>query len=188
MANRLVIESVASEEVLRSGAVAEDIDFVESFANADRRCGVLAWRAIVRRELGEGVRIFYDEYGAPKVELPDTYISVSHSKGVVAVLFSDRPCAVDIEQTDRDFGRVANRYLSQREQVLAEQYGILAEMWCAKEALYKYYIKGGLDFVEHISIGEYDSDRGVLRCSILGGEPIEVNVRREGNLAIAVID
>ena len=188
MANRLVIESVASEEVLRSGATQEDIDFVESFANANRRCEVLAWRAIVHRELGQDVEIFYDDYGAPKVEMPDTYISVSHSKGVVAVLFADKPCAVDIEHIDRDFGRVVNRYLLQREQMLAEQYDIFAEMWCAKEALYKYYKKGGLDFVEHISIGDYDLDRGVLRCSILGGEPIEVNVRREGNLAIAVID
>ena len=188
MANRLVIDSVASEEVLRSGATQEDIDFVEAFANINRRCEVLAWRAIVRRELGQDVEIFYDDYGAPKVEMPDTYISVSHSKGVVAVLFADKPCAVDIEQTNRDFRRVANRYLLQREQMLAEQYDIFAEMWCAKEALYKYYKKGGLDFVEHISISEYDLDRGVLRCSILGGEPIEVNVRREGNLAIAVID
>ena len=188
MGSHLVIESVASEEVLRSGAVAEDIDFVESFANADRRCEVLAWRAIVRRELGEGAHIFYDEYGAPKVELPDTYISVSHSRGTVAVLFADRTCAVDIEQTDRDFRKVASRYLSQREQALAEQYDLFAEMWCAKEALYKYYKKGRLDLVEHISIGEYDLDRGVLRCSILGSEPIVVAVRREGKLAIAVID
>ena len=188
MANCLVIENIASEEVLRGSATQEDIDFVEAFANANRRCEALAWRAIVRRELGHGIEIRYDDYGAPKVNLPGTYISVSHSKGKVTVLFSDRPCAVDIEQTDRDFSRVANRYLSQSEQVVAEQYDIWAEMWCAKEALYKYYIKGGLDFVEHISISDYDSDRGVLSCSILGGEPIEVNVKREGNLAIAVID
>ena len=188
MGSHVVIEGIASEEILRDGAVTEDIDLVETFAKADRRCEVLAWRAIVRRELGQGVKIFYDEYGAPKVELPDTYISVSYSKGVVAVLFADSACAVDIEQTDRDFSRVANRYLSQSEQVVAEQYDIWAEMWCAKEALYKYYKKGGLDLVKHITIGVYDSDRGVLSCSILGGEPIEVNVKREGNLAIAVID
>ena len=188
MANRLVVESVASESVLRDGAVAEDIDFVETFANADRRCEVLAWRTIVRRELGRGVEIFYDEYGAPKVDVPNTNISVSHSKGSVAVLFSDNPCAVDIEHTNRDFRRVANRYLAQSEQKLAEQYDIFAEMWCAKEALYKYYKKGNLDLVKHISIGDYDSDRGVLRCSILGSEPIGVKIEREGILAIAVID
>lgn len=186
MANRLVIELIATEEGLRGGAVSEDVAFVESFANADRRCEVLAWRSIVRRELGQGVNIFYDEYGAPKVDIPDTYISVSHSKGVVAVLFAGRPCAVDVEQANRDFRKVANRYLTQAEQALAEQYDIFAEMWCAKEALYKYYKKGRLDLVKHISIAEYDG--GVLRCSILGSEPIEVSVRREGNLAIAVID
>ena len=186
MANRLVIEPIASEDVLRSSAVPEDIAFVEPFANADRRCEVLAWRAIVRRELGQGVSIFYDEYGAPKVNKSDTYISVSHSRGVVAVLFANRPCAVDIEQANRDFRRVANRYLSQVEQALAEQHNIFAEMWCAKEALYKYYKKGRLDLVKHISIVEYNA--GVLRCSILGSEPIEVSVRRDSNLVIAVID
>jgi phosphopantetheinyl transferase len=188
MGSHLVIESVASEEMLRSVAVAEDVAFVESFANADRRCEVLAWRAIVRRELGEGVRIFYDEYGAPKVELPDTYISVSHSRGTVAVLFADRTCAVDIEQTNRDFRRVANRYLSQSEQMLAEQYDIFAEMWCAKEALYKYYSKGSLDLVRDISIVEYNAETGMLIATILGGAPIDVTVKREGNLVIALID
>lgn len=186
MANRLVIEPIASEEVLRSGAMAKDLDFVEPFANADRRCEVLAWRAIVRRELGHDVGIFYDEYGAPKVDKPDTYISVSHSRGIVAVLFAEKPCAVDIEQANRDFRKVANRYLSQEEQALAEQYDIFAEMWCAKETLYKYYKKGRLDLVKHISISEYD--KGVFRCSILGSEPIEVSTRRDGDLVIAVID
>ena len=188
MANRLVIEIIASEKVLCEGAIAEDIDFVKTFANADRRCEVLAWRTIVRRELGQGVKIFYDEYGAPKVDVPNINISVSHSKGAVAVLFADKPCAVDIEQTNRDFRRVANRYLSQTEQALAEQRDIFAEMWCAKEALYKYYKKGKLDLVEHISIRDYDSRRGVLICSILASEPIEIKVEREGNLAIAMID
>ena len=186
MGNHLVIESIASEEILRNGAVTEDIDIVETFAKADRRCEVLAWRAIVRRELGQGVKIFYDEYGAPNVELPDTYISVSHSKGVVAVLFSDRLCAVDIEQADRDFRRVTTRYLSPKEQTLAEQNDLYAEMWCAKEALYKYYKKGMLNLVEHISVDGYDG--GVLHCSILGSEPIEVKVKRENNLVVAWIN
>jgi phosphopantetheinyl transferase len=106
----------------------------------------------------------------------------------VAVVIADKPCAVDIEDAGRDFRKVASRYLSVQELQLAENENLFAEMWCAKEALYKYYKKGRLDLVEHISIGEYDSDRGVLRCSILGSEPIGVKVEREGILAIAVID
>ena len=107
---------------------------------------------------------------------------------MVAVLFADRDCAVDIESADRDFHKVMSRYLSDEEKIIAEQNDIYAEMWSAKEALYKYYKKGGLDFANDISIEAFDIDRGVLRCSILGGEPIEVKIKREENLVIAVID
>lgn len=188
MGSRLVIESIGSEEALRRSATAEDLRFVEQFGSEGRRREVLAWRGVVRRELGEDVTIFHDEYGAPKVDRHDKYISVSHSRGVVAVLFSNRDCAVDIESVERDFCKVASRYLSDEEHRMAEQYGIFAEMWCAKEALYKYYKKGRLDLVEHISIIEYDPNRGVLISSILGSAPIEVSVEREQNLVIAVID
>ena len=188
MSSSLYIEPIAPESVLRESADKEDLSLVDGFASEHRRREVLAWRAIVRRELGEGVKISHDENGAPQVDTPYTYISVSHSKDMVAVMLSDRPCAVDIESTARDFRKVAKHYLTEEEMALAEQYDIFAEMWCAKEALYKYYKKGSLDLVKHISIGDYDSDRGVLRCSILGSEPIEVKVKREGILAIAVID
>ena len=188
MSSRLVIERIATEVLLRENATAEDLTVIERFGSVSRRMEALAWRAIVRRVLGVNVEIFYDDYGAPKVNKEDVYISVSHSKEWVAVLFSDTPCAVDIDYVERDFCRVANRYLSENEQIIAEQNGMYAEMWCAKEALYKYYKKGNLDLVKHISIGDYDSDRGVLRCSILGSEPIDVKIKRDGNFAIAVID
>ena len=74
------------------------------------------------------------------------------------------------------------------EQALAEQYDIFAEMWSAKEALYKYHSKGGVDFVKDVVVADYDRERGVLKCTIFGGEIIEVKVWREDNLVIAVID
>jgi predicted dehydrogenase len=127
--SHLFIEKIGSETTLREGATAEDLAFVERISNSGRRCEVLAWRAIVRRELGADVEIFYDEYGAPKVDRPNTYIGVSHSKGVVAVYISEKPCAVDIEHSNRDFRRVADRYLSDAERSIAEQYDIFAEMF-----------------------------------------------------------
>ena len=186
MGNCVVIEPIASEETLRASAVAEDMAFVEQFSSVSRRCEVLAWRAIVRRELGDDVEISHDEYGAPLVSTPNIYISVSHSRDRVAVLFSDVECAIDIESAERDFRRVATRYLSSDELHLAEQNNLYAEMWCAKEALYKYYKKGGLDFVRDVAIKEYKE--GILCCSILDGEPIEVKVKRANGLVMAVID
>jgi phosphopantetheinyl transferase len=187
MSNRLFIEKIGSEEALMAAATVDDRAAVECFANARRRCEVLAWRAIVRRELGEGVTISHDEYGAPEVSVSDTCISVSHSREHVAVLLSEIACAVDIECVDRDFRRVANHYLSDAEQRLAEQYDIYAEMWTAKEALYKYYKKGGIDFIRDVKISEFHPEQGLIVATIFGGKPIEVHIKREGNLSIALI-
>lgn len=186
MNSRIVIEQIGTEEALREEATQGDLALIESYASASRRCEVLAWRAIVRRELGNDVEISYDHYGAPQVNMSNIYISVSHSKDRVAVLFCESPCAVDIEHVERNYGRVSSRYLSDEERAMAEQNNLYPEMWCAKEALYKYYKKGKLDLVAHISITEYD--RGVLYSSILGSAPIAVRVWREGDIAIAVID
>ena len=188
MSSRIVIERIATEEALRATATAADLAVVEQYGSASRRCESLAWRAIVREELGVEVAIAYDEYGAPVVDIPNIYISVSHSRDMVAVLFAERVCAVDIESAERDFCRVADRYLSQEERLIADEYGLYAEMWSAKEAMYKYYRKGGLDLTRDISITAYDAGRGVLCGTILGGGEVEVSVKREGDLVVAVID
>lgn len=187
MSSRLIVEAIASEETLLALATAEDRAFVEQFGSAKRRCEVLTWRAMVRRELGEAVAISHDEYGAPQVDTPDTYISISHSRDRVALLISDTPCAVDIEDATRNFRNVSSKYLSLSEQILAERYNLFAEMWCAKEALYKYHRKGGLDYVEQISILDYDADDQCFVASVCDGEPVVVRLKREGNHSIALI-
>jgi phosphopantetheinyl transferase len=142
----------------------------------------------VRRELGDEVKIFYDEYGAPGVNTPNTYISISHSRGRVAVLVADRPCAVDIECANRDFRKVACRYLSDEEITIAEEYDLYAEMWSAKEALYKYYRKGGLDLVKEIVILEYNPSKQHFVASICEGKAIVVDVLRQDNLVMATVE
>lgn len=185
--SQLIIESIADEESLRRGATEEDLAYVATFASENRRCEVLAWRAIVRREFGEGVRIFYDDYGAPKIDNPSKYISVSHSRQFVSVLISDQPCAVDIEDAERNFRRVATRYLSAVELSIAEQYNLFAEMWSAKEALYKYYKKGKLDFVRDISIESYNPEDANFVATILRSEAIVVDIERYDNIVVATI-
>ena len=186
MSSRVVIERIATEEALRKCATAEDLAFVEQFGADRRRCEVLAWRALVRREMGD-CQILHDEYGAPKVDVAGKYISISHSRDFVALVVSDNPCAIDVEDVERDFRKVAPRYLSLAEQTIAEDNELYAEIWCAKEALYKYHSKGNLDFVADISIVKYIPERGILLAAILNGEPIEVAISRQESLAVAVI-
>jgi hypothetical protein len=89
-----------------------------------------AWRAIVRRRLGDGVTVGYNKNGAPVLLDPpgSGFISVSHTRGWVAVIWSPEPCAIDIELR----GRVLSA-------AVAKRYSISSmEDWCALEAEYKF--------------------------------------------------
>ena len=136
---------------------------------------------------GETVAISHDEYGAPKVDKTGNFISVSHSRDRVAVLFSDGACAIDIESVERDFRKVANHYLSAEEQRLAERYDLYAEMWSAKEALYKFYRRGGLNYVSDVVILGYDASSHSFAASICGGDRVNVTMQKEANHIIALI-
>jgi phosphopantetheinyl transferase len=89
-----------------------------------------AWHAIVRERLGADVVVGYNKNGAPIIEggAERGHISISHTKGWVAVIWSPEPCAIDIELRDRKLSAGA-----------AARYNISSiEDWCALEARYKY--------------------------------------------------
>jgi phosphopantetheinyl transferase len=87
-----------------------------------------AWRAIVRERLGEDTAIGYNENGAPVLDAGRGYISVSHTRGWVAVVWSQEPCAIDIELRGRQISRA----------VMARYPIASIEDWCAFEATYKF--------------------------------------------------
>ena len=134
---RLVVEPMLPCDEAAAWATAEELAAVRDFAPGRAR-EYLAWRAVVRRELGRGVRIGYTAAGAPELPGLPLCLSVSHGAGQVAVAIADRPCGVDIERTDRNFARIEPRYLTPAERQLSGHPLFPAIAWCAKEALYKY--------------------------------------------------
>ncbi len=87
-----------------------------------------AWRAIVRERLGPDVAVEYNRNGAPVLIGALGHISISHTIGWIAVIWSPAPCAIDIEPRTRPLPPGA-----------AERYGIATiDDWCALEAAYKY--------------------------------------------------
>ena len=162
----LYIVPIASEEELRREAAAEDLEVVAHFASEHRRREALAWRGVVRHELGNDCKIGYDECGAPIVDTAECEISVSHCDKFVAVLISDRHCGVDIESLDRNFARIASRYMSDEEKSLCSDERWSAMAWSAKEALYKLHRKGGIDFLKDIKIVSYDATSQLIKATI----------------------
>ena len=166
---------------------AADVASASRFQNESRRTEHLAWRRIVRRELGREVVIDYNSVGAPIVDSPNTYISVSHTSRGVAVAISDGPVGVDIESLARGFDRVASRYLSPEESQLSDDARWAAMVWSAKEAMYKLYGLKGVDLINDLSITSYDASEGCIYGSMRGlkGAKVELSTFDE-DMIVAV--
>lgn len=156
-----------------------------AFRNERRRREFLTWRALVRRELGRNTRIAYNEIGAPVLPGGEACVAVSHCDGRVAVVLSSRRCTVDIEPEGRDFLRVVDRYMTASERALSADPRWPGFAWCAKEALYKYAGRRGLDFLEDLHLVEADLAAQRLVGRIGKEEPVELTARLlEGYLLV----
>jgi 4'-phosphopantetheinyl transferase EntD len=155
---------------------AEDMAYIASLASPRRRAESAAWRAVVRERLGKDVSIKYNEAGAPIVDgnTKQCHIGVTHTAGFAAVIFSDSRCAIDMESRERDFDRVASRFISPEEAALPKSNHPLFKcaLWCAKETLYKSSNRRELDLLEDIKITSTDLPAGKLMGAILSSTGI----------------
>ena len=166
---------------------AEDVASASRFQNERRRNEHLAWRRVVRRELGRKISIGYNEVGAPVVDTPDTYISVAHGAGCVAVAISDSRVGVDIERTDRDFGSVSSRYMTLAEQQLSADERWAAVVWTAKEALYKLYGRRGVELRGELQIESYNADTHQLKARMIGEAYATVDIEFRGEQIVVAM-
>lgn len=157
---------------------AADIASASRFQNSGRRNEHLAWRRIVRRELGRDITIEYNDVGAPIVTTPTTtpHISVAHSQGIVAVAIADEPVGIDIESVGRDFSRAATRYMRSEECELCEDELWMAMVWTAKEAMYKYYGVKGIDLRDDLRITAYDATTRRMCGELRGKEAVDIDI------------
>jgi len=192
----LAADFIPSEAELAAAADAEDRASVRGFVSAGRRAERLAWRIMLRETLAEyfgrthpeGLRIEYSASGAPRLkDFPDMNISVSHCRDMAAVAVSravspyagrgcDGMCGVDIERADRNFGRVASRYLSAAERSLSSDPRLPAVVWCAKECLFKMQGREGLDLLRDIAVTGIDFQAGTLSGRISGNPEVTMRI------------
>lgn len=158
---RLLIEPYPDEELLAALTTPEEQARAEGFAPSRRR-EWLGWRALVRRELGAGTRIGYDDTGAPLLPGRSEHLSVSHCRDRIGIMIAPNPCALDIEPLDRRFDRAADRYMAPEERALSDDPRWAGIVWCAKEALYKAAGRPGTDFREELRIGSWNPATGAM--------------------------
>lgn len=140
--------------LLRNGE--EYLTQLENIRTEHRRQEWLASRVLLQELLGVSARIAYQADGAPY--LPDSpfYISISHTKGYVAVLVQKHPAAgIDIEYRSDRVKKIRSRFMTQEEEDgLDKEYETehLLLHWCAKETLFKMIGQKEVDFRRHLHV------------------------------------
>lgn len=118
---------------------------------------VIEWlntRVLLYELLGKEKTISNHPSGRPFLIDKSYKISISHSRGYVAILLSkSTPVGIDIETISERVTKVANKFISESEYIdLDNEVVHLLLHWSAKETLFKLLKKGEVDFKEHLHI------------------------------------
>jgi phosphopantetheinyl transferase len=129
-----------------------------AFKAPHRRLEWLSVRALFFSMTGLFIPIYYEPSGKPRID--NGFISISHTKGYVAVAYSKhREVAVDIEQYADRVVRVAPRFMNAAEQPSTyddEKIWSLLLHWSAKETVYKMVGESTVDFSNSIVVRPFD--------------------------------
>lgn len=125
-------------------------------------------RELLSRMFGRQVEICHTSEGKPYIE-GASEISVSHTKGIVAVArplcSADSPIGVDIEYLSDRVLRVVGKFLGESEIAVAKSGNVpqiigfrdfCIVAWCAKEAAFKKLGLHAVDFKDHFKICAID--------------------------------
>lgn len=162
------------EEGLKQYIGGDSFPVLQQFNNAKRRLEWLAARCCLKM-LGISDPIVYAPNRRPFLSNGRMHISISHSYPLVTVIASsDFFVGIDIESLNRDYARIADKYLTFGEKgwVHFDNAKQMSLIWSAKEALYKLPGMEGLNsFVDMTTLPITEvRDRGVLQMRVrLGG-------------------
>ncbi len=120
---------------------------LQSFGSKKRQLQWLAVRFLTYEKFGIDEEIQYSPAGQPLLNC--CQISISHTGQLVAVAISNSALGLDVEQINRNFRRIAVKYVNDSEQK-ATTTQHLALLWSAKEAVYKLWAERGLGFKQNI--------------------------------------
>ena len=114
---------------------------MQRFTSDRRKLEWLSVRVLLYSMLQEDKEIGYSSEGKPHLTDNSSFISISHTKGYVAVILSSvAPVGIDIEQYAQRVHKVSDRYIRSDEQTEPYQgdmtWGLLLH-WSAKEAVFK---------------------------------------------------
>lgn len=114
---------------------------LQRFSSEHRKLEWLSVRVLLYTMLNEDKRIEYSTEGKPYLSDHSFFISISHTKGYVAVILNPvDPVGIDIEQYGQRVQRVTDRFIRPDEPIepyLGDKTWSMLLHWSAKETIYK---------------------------------------------------
>ena len=140
------------------------------FKTEKRKKEFLASRLLLQ-EFSTNTSISYNQFGAPELN-SEKYISISHSKELVAIIISEQQIGMDIEQISEKALKLASKFVSDKNlKNLNKEKATL--IWCIKEAVFKWHQKGKVDFIKDIIIPEFsEKGKGQIKVNFKNKELI----------------
>ena len=146
------------EELLQLSHLISTTDF-----NTEKRKKEWIASRLLLNKINPSYSISYNAFGAP--ELSDgSNISISHSKGLVAIIISQQQVGIDIEEISEKVLRVSSKFVSTNnlKNLTTEKATLI---WCCKEAIFKWHQKGGVDFIADIKLYPFESmEKGEIKA------------------------
>ena len=153
-----------TSDVLQSSLSAKSCDPTElaQFKSPSRQLEYLAVRVLVKHLTGQEHKIAHHPSGKPYLVDHSLNITVSHTKGYVAVgLHPTKEVGIDIEQKSDRVLNVITRFVRPDEfpglKKLSKDTQLLMYLlaWSAKETMFKVLNTSEVDFIEHLHVAKF---------------------------------
>lgn len=132
----------------------------EVFSLENRRREFLAARVLLKMLIGKEERILYTATGKPFLKDNDLQLSISHTKGYVAVIVHPHlPVGIDIEHKSPRVLNIKQRFLDDEELRHVDSHNeidYLITCWSAKESMFKILNETNIDFKEQLHLKPFD--------------------------------
>jgi phosphopantetheinyl transferase len=169
-----VWQVIESEAWLRSGIELSQnsVNRLVTMSSEMHRRGFLSIRHLLLEAGYSDNDLYYDDLGKPHLT-DNSYISITHSFELTAIVISDGPTGIDIEKRREKIQRIAVKFVNYEIDFIEQQQqkvSALTVIWGAKESMYKCLGQKGLGFFEHCKVEPFDMESGYTLSRIDFGD------------------
>ena len=137
-------------------------EYVPKYSNKKKEKENIATN-IVLKKIDPKIKLSYNKYNAPIISNGKN-ISISHSKKFLGIIISNKNVGIDLEEISDKALNVSSKFMNKTNSLTKE---VATLIWSAKETIYKYHQKGGLDFKKDMKINPFIlKEKGILSGSL----------------------